>query len=77
MTVDDLFPEMNPVRRACLLYAMRCISHRLRKLGFENSINKLQPRELMLLSTMLYKHQAEAVKREAIRRDPNLAIWSN
>lgn len=76
MTVDDLFPDLNRLQRACLLYAMRCISHRLRKLGFESGINRLSARELMLLSTMLYKHQAIAVRKEAILRDPTLSKWS-
>ena len=53
-------------------YRMHVVAHRLRKFGFEPSINKLSTEDLRVLAPMLYPHQAQAVAREiALRGDCN------
>lgn len=72
ISTESLFPDENPIRRACIEYRLRCISHRLRKFGFESSINRLTARELLLMTTLVYPHQADALRREALLREPAL-----
>lgn len=49
---------------ACRSYRMHVVAHRLRKFGFEPSINKLPIADLAVLAHMLYPHQRDAVLRE-------------
>ena len=43
---------------------MHVVAHRLRKFGFEPSINKLPTADLAVLAPLLYPHQRDAVMRE-------------
>ena len=52
------------LQAACRSYRMHVVAHRLRKFGFEPSINKLSAADLEVLATMLYPHQQQAVMRE-------------
>jgi hypothetical protein len=47
---------------------MHVVAHRLRKFGFEPSINLLSNDDLDVLATLVYKHQAEAIQRELADR---------
>jgi hypothetical protein len=49
-------------------YRMHVVAHRLRKFGFEPSINKLSTDDLRVLALMLYPHQTTAILREIARR---------
>lgn len=53
---------------ACRSYRMHVVAHRLRKFGFEPSINKLSTDDLQVLANLLYPHQREAVLREIALR---------
>lgn len=53
---------------SCRSYRMHVIAHRLRKFGFEKSINKLSTEDLEVLARILYPHQREAVMREIDER---------
>lgn len=56
---------MNDILAAsCRSYRMHVVAHRLRKFGFEKSINKLSTEDLTVLARMLYPHQRDAVLRE-------------
>lgn len=43
---------------------MHVVAHRLRKFGFEPSINHLPTEDLVVLAPMLYEHQRDAVLKE-------------
>lgn len=73
MNPAQLYPELNAVRLACVSYRLHCIAHRMRKFGFETSVNKLAPRDLLYLSTMVLAYQRQHFIAEAYRRDPSLA----
>lgn len=45
-------------------YRMHVVAHRLRKFGFETSMNKLSNKDLSVLSDMVYPHQKVAIERE-------------
>jgi hypothetical protein len=62
MTMSDI------IAIAIRQYRMQVVAHRLRKFGFEPSINKLAEADLSVLATMLYPHQAQAIHRELSRR---------
>lgn len=47
---------------------MHVIAHRLRKFGFEPSINTLSTEDLRVLAPMLYPHQTAAVLKEITDR---------
>lgn len=49
---------------ACRSYRMHVVAHRLRKFGFEPSINRLSTEDLRVLADMLYPHQRDAVLKE-------------
>ena len=49
-------------------YRMHVVAHRLRKFGFEHSINLLPTEDLRVLAGMLYPHQKAAVEREIAER---------
>jgi len=54
----------NQIVEACRSYRMHVVAHRLRKFGFEPSINKLPTADLAVLAPLLYPHQRDAVMRE-------------
>lgn len=56
------------IAASCRNYRMLVIAHRLRKFGFEPSINKLATDDLETLALMLYPHQRAAVEREVAER---------
>lgn len=52
------------LKAACRSYRMHVVAHRLRKFGFEPSINHLPTEDLVVLAPMLYEHQRDAVLKE-------------
>jgi hypothetical protein len=59
---------MDDLAQACQRYRMLVIAHRLRKFGFEPSINKLSSDDLRVLKGFLHAHQAAAIDREIAER---------
>lgn len=59
---------MDDLARACQAYRMAVIGHRLRKFGFEPSINKLSDDDLAALKRYVHPHQAAAIDRELAER---------
>lgn len=49
-------------------YRMHVVAHRLRKFGFESSINKLTTKDLQMLAQFVYTHQRKAIEREIAAR---------
>jgi hypothetical protein len=72
-TFAALYPEMDEVQLSLRMYSLGCIAHRMRKFGFENGINFLQPRDLMGLSLCLPLANRRGLIAEAIKRgfDPD------
>ena len=69
---DKLWAEWPPNKRRAQFYALRCMSHRFRKFGFEESINLLDAKSLLCLSMISHEPMATACKYEAFRKDPSL-----
>lgn len=57
------------IQDAIRAYRMSVIGHRLRKFGFERSINKLNCTDLRALLPYLWPHQQDAVQREIEERE--------
>lgn len=49
-------------------YRMHVVAHRLRKFGFETSINKLSNADLSVLLHLVYPHQRQAIEKELAAR---------
>lgn len=64
----SLFPEWERARYDANFYALRCLAHRLRKFGFEEVVNKLDPRSQVLLATLVHEPLSSALMREAESR---------
>lgn len=65
MELRSLFPEDDDLRFTLRCFAIRCVSHRLRKFGFERHVNHYDSRELRILASMMPPYQAEAILAEA------------
>lgn len=63
----------DPIATACQNYRMLVIAHRLRKFGFEPSINLLSADDLEVLAGLLLPHQRVAVMREVEDRRATIA----
>lgn len=63
------WPEWSQVKRACRLYCLQCVAHRLRKFGFEPQINCYSGREIAMLAMLLPPVQRDVLAREAFRKD--------
>lgn len=71
-----LFHDIHPVHVKVLLFRLRCLSHRLMCFGFENFINTYEPRQLILLATIVAQQQHDAILREAYKHaDDKLKLW--
>lgn len=60
------------MKRRAHTYAIECMSHRLAKFGFEPSVNKLDARSLIYLSTVVHAPMNQACLDEAFARDASL-----
>jgi hypothetical protein len=70
MPVDEqIWPDWTPHKRWAQMYALRCLSHRVRKFGFEEVINRLDTKSLVAFSLMAHEPLASACRREALRLD--------
>lgn len=70
---SNLWPEWSEARKLAHTYAIRCLAHRLRKFGFEDFVNDLDARSLVVLAFMVHEPMASACIRRAIACDPSLA----
>lgn len=66
-----LFPEDDDLRFTLRCFAIRCVSHRLRKFGFERHVNHYDSRELRILASMMPPFQADAILAEAALKESN------
>lgn len=62
-----LFANLHMVHMDCLVWRMRCLSHRLIEFGWEDIVNALTPREAFVLATLLPQHMHDAVIQAALR----------
>ena len=72
MQLEPLFPDWEPARREAHFYALRCVAHRLRKFGFEEIVNRMDPATQWLLSSMVHEPMATALRNNAATADPTL-----
>lgn len=70
--IKHIWPEWPVNKRRAHFYALRCIGHRLRKFGFEKSVNMLDARSMLALALMAHKPMSDALRDEAIKKDPSL-----
>lgn len=74
MDIDErLWPSWPKQKRLAHIYALRCMAHRFRKFGFEESINLIDPRSLMIFAMCVHEPMASACLRHAIACDPTLS----
>lgn len=66
--IDALFADEGEMGQSVRRYCCGTIAHRLLKLGWEDSINSLGPRMLILLSMYLPVHARGPIISEAWRR---------
>ncbi len=66
------WPDWSEVRRACRIYSLQCVAHRLRKFGFEPQINCYSGREMAMLAMFMPLRQRDIMMAEAFIKDPNL-----
>lgn len=64
------WPDWTPHKQRAQMYALRCLSHRVRKFGFEEVLNRLDGRSLAVLSVIVHEPLASACRREALLKDP-------
>lgn len=69
---DTLWSEWPVNKRRAQFYALRCMSHRFRKFGFEKSVNLLDAKSLLCLGMISHEPMASACVAEAIRKDPSI-----
>lgn len=69
---DKLWAEWPPNKRRAQFYALRCMSHRLRKFGFEKSVNLLDAKSLLCLGIISHEPMASACIAEAKAKDPSI-----
>lgn len=53
---EALFRDMHRIHYACVEFRMRVLGHRIRSFGFEETINRLSPREQIALSCWMPRH---------------------
>lgn len=66
--IDDLFNDCTPQAYAVYQYCSSVIAHRLIKMGWENFINYLPPRRLILLAMYLPPHCRKVIVVEAYNK---------
>lgn len=72
----ELFNDMHIVRAAIIGYRCQTIARRMIQFGFEEYVNQLPPRELVLLGCYITPLQQRALLREAYARgDDALKAW--
>lgn len=69
---DTLWADWPKNKRRAQFYALHCMSHRLRKFGFEKSVNLLDARSLLCLGIISHQPMGAACIAEAIRKDPSV-----
>lgn len=74
MDIDAaLWPDWPLQKRRAHVYALRCMAHRFRKFGFEESVNILDPKSLLVFGLCVHEPMASAAIRKAIACDPGLS----
>lgn len=66
---DKVWPDWTAHKRLAHMYALRCLSHRVRKFGFEELLNRLDAKSLAVFSTIAHEPLASACRREALLKD--------
>lgn len=66
--IDGLFNDCTPQAYAVYQYCSSVIAHRLIKMGWENYINYLPPRRLILLAMYLPQHCRKVIVVEAYNK---------
>ena len=69
---DTLRSEWPPNKRRAQFYALRCMSHRFRKFGFEKSVNLLDAKSLLCIGLISHEPMSSACVAEAIKKDPHI-----
>jgi hypothetical protein len=69
----ELWPDWSDTKRSAHYYAIRCMGHRFRKFGFEESVNMLDPKSLLVFAMCVHEPMASACIRRAIACDPSLS----
>ncbi len=71
-----IFPDIHPVHVKVLLFRLRALSHRLMCFGWEDYVNQYEPREKVLLATLMAQQQHDALIRDAHKLgDEKLKAW--
>lgn len=52
----ELFHDMHRVHFGVVMFRIRCLGHRLRSFGFEQTVNRIPPRERIALSCWMPRH---------------------
>lgn len=76
----NLFHEDTEEDYACRVYATRCLVHRLRKFGWEPSVNTLDSRSLLLLGASMGGEPGQRIVEEGIRKQvgaPVRVVWTD
>lgn len=69
---NKFWPDWNPTKRLAHYYAIKCMAHRVRKFGFEESVNLLDPRSLALFGLCVHEPFATKCLERAIACDPEI-----
>ncbi len=74
MGLDEiLWPDWTAHRRRAHIYAIRVMAHRIRKFGFEECVNSLDPKSLLIFGLCVHEPFASKCIRRAIACDPTLS----
>lgn len=75
-TIMPLFGDTHFVHLSCLFFRMRCIAHRLVNFGFEEFVNELDSKELLVLACLMPNYQHDTLILEAYRKgDAAIQLW--
>ena len=53
---EELFTDMHRVHFGVVMFRIRCLGHRIRSFGFEETVNRISPRERIALSCWMPRH---------------------
>ena len=71
-----IFPDIHPVHVKILLFRLRALSHRMMCFGWEEFLNTYEPRERVLLATLVAQQQHDALIKDAYKNgDEKLRAW--
>ncbi len=68
----ELWPTWGQHKINAHTYALRCMAHRVRKFGFEDAVNLLDPKSLIYFAMCVHEPMASACIKHALACDPSL-----